>query len=145
MSLYREPGRRGWTAIVVAAITALVLLALGFGVGRATAPEPSLASQLSDLADEVGPVADALELVPIHYESTNAATREAAREQLERAEGLFADVEAELAMVNPAGTAAARRSIAALADLVAAGAAAAEVEASAAAAVEAVRAAAPSS
>jgi hypothetical protein len=145
MSLYREPGRRRWTTIVVAAVAALVLLAIGFGIGRATAPAPSLASQLSDLADEVAPVADALELVPIHYESTNATTREAARAQLERAEELFADVEAELALVDPAGTAAGRRAIADLADLVETGAPAAEVEAAAASAVDAVRAAAPSS
>src|SRR5262245_30615535 len=144
MSLYREPGRRRWTWLVVVAVAAIVLLVIGFGIGRATAPEPSLESQLSDLAGQVAPAADALELVAIHYESTNETTREAARTQLDRGEELFGEVEDELTMVNPEGVAAAREAIDELAALVAAGAPVSEVEAAATAAEEAVRAAAPS-
>jgi hypothetical protein len=144
MSLYREPGRRRWTWLVAGAIAAAVLLAIGFGIGRATAPEPSLSSQLSDLASEVAPAADALELVAIHYDSTNETTREAARTQLDRAEELYAGVEDDLTLVNRAGAAAARESIDDLAALVAAGAPATEVEEAATAAEDAVRAAAPS-
>jgi hypothetical protein len=139
MSLYREPGRRGRLTVILAAVAAIVLLAIGFVIGRATAPEPSLRSQLAGLRDDVEPAADALELVAIHYESSS----EAARAQLDRAEELYADVEDRLAIVNSAGAAEASKRIAALADLVAAGASPQEVESAAVQAEEAVRGAIP--
>jgi hypothetical protein len=138
MSLYRETSARSTKAIAGAVLGALILLAIGFAVGRATAPEPSLESQIADVREQVRPVADALELVAIHYD----ASAEAARAQLDRAMASFEDVEAELALIDPAGTTAARTAIAELSSLVSSGAAAAEVEGAAAAAEEAVRAAA---
>jgi hypothetical protein len=139
MSLYREPGRRSRTKLVVGLVVAIALLAIGFGIGRTTAPEPSLESQLADLRAEAAPAADALELVSIHYGATSETTRDAAQEQLDRAEALFANVEERLTLVDPAGTKEARAEIAALASLVAAGAPQAQVEQAAADAEDAVR------
>jgi hypothetical protein len=141
MSLYREPGGRSRTRIVVAVLLGVALLAIGFGVGRATAPEPSLESQLADLRADVAPAADALELVSIHYGATSETTQNAAQDQLDRAQALFGNVEERLVLVDPGGTAAARAAIASLELLVEAGAPKAHVEEAAAAAEDAVRAA----
>ncbi len=141
MSLYREPGRRSRTKLVVGVVVAVALLAIGFGIGRATAPEPSLESQLAHLRADAAPAADALELVSIHYGATSETTRDAAQEQLDRAEALFANVEGRLTLVDPAGAKEARAAIATLASLVAAGAPQAQVEQAATDAEDAVRAA----
>jgi hypothetical protein len=138
MSLYRETSARSRKAIIGAVLGALILLAIGFAVGRATAPEPSLESQIADVREQARPVADALELVAIHY----GASAEAAGAQLDRAVASFEDVEDELALVDPAGTTAARTAIEELSSLVSSGARTATVERAAAAAEEAVRAAA---
>jgi hypothetical protein len=140
MSLYREPGRRGRGTIVAAVLAGIVVLAIGFGIGRATAPEPSLESQLASLRADAAPAADALELVSLHYGAANETTKKAAQEQLDRAEQLFSGVENRLAAVDPAGTRAARAAIANLAAMIASGAPAAAVERAANEAEAAVRA-----
>jgi hypothetical protein len=137
MSLYRETSARSTKAIAGAVLGALILLAIGFAIGRATAPEPSLESRIADVREQARPVADALELVAIHYD----ASAEAAGAQLDRAVASFEDVEGELALIDPAGTTDARTAIAELSSLVSSGAPAAEVERAAAAAEDAVRAA----
>ena len=137
MSLYRETSARSTKAIAGVVLGALILLASGFAIGRATAPEPSLESQIADVREQARPVADALELVAIHYD----ASAEAAGAQLDRAVASFEDVEGELALIDPAGTTGARTAIAELSSLVSSGAPAADVERAAAAAEEAVRAA----
>ena len=81
MSLYREArSRRGrlWLAAgaalaVVTAIVAAVLLRSG---------EPSATERLESLQEDVAPALAALELGPIHYESTNPTTHAAAADQL---------------------------------------------------------------
>jgi hypothetical protein len=82
MSLYREARtgrRRLWIAagavLAGAVIVVVVLVARG--------SEPSAAESLASLQDDVRPALAALELVPIHYESTNATTHAAAADQLE--------------------------------------------------------------
>lgn len=142
MSLYRETSARSSWVIVAAVVAGLVLLGIGFAVGRATAPEPSLEAQVASVREQARPVADALELVAIHYGASNDTTREAAAAQLDRAVASFEDVEGELALLDPAGTTAARTAIEQLSSLVASGAPAAEVEHAAAEAEAAVRAAA---
>ena len=101
MSLYREASGRSRTVIGGAALGAVAMLAIGFFVGRATAPEPSLEAQVADVREDARAAADALELVAIHYGATNDTTREAARTQLDRAEESFEGVEDELALLNP--------------------------------------------
>ena len=66
--------------------------------------EPSAAESLASLQDDVRPALAALELVPIHYESTNATTHAAAADQLEVArERVEANLD-ELRALDRAGT-----------------------------------------
>lgn len=103
MSLYREArsGRRWlWTALgalvaVVAVVVGTVLLQGG---------EPSEAEKLQSLQEDVQPALAALELVPIHYESTNAATHAAAADQLAVAQATVDEHASELRALDPAGT-----------------------------------------
>ena len=118
MSLYREASGRGKTvvgAVVVGA--AVATLALGFLVGRATAPEPTLDSRIAELREQARPVTDALAVAS------------------------FGDIEDELTLIDPAGARAARAAIEDLSSLVSSGAAAAQVEQAAAEAEAAIRAA----
>jgi len=82
MSLYREAGSRRGRAVAALAVALVVGLAIGFAAAWALKPEPTLADRVGDLQDQVRPALDALELVPIHYESSNPVTRRAAQEQL---------------------------------------------------------------
>lgn len=134
MSLYRQVRRpSGWLAAsLVGALLAGVLL--GFAVSRATADEPSLADAVAEVRGEAGVVADALELVEIHY----ASSPDAARAQLERAQESFAKVESDLRLVSSSETRAAGRAIARVESLVEQDAPAGEVEAAAELAREAV-------
>jgi hypothetical protein len=142
MSLYREASGRNTMVVGTVLIGAAVaMLAIGFFVGRATAPEPTLETRIADLREQARPVADALELVAIHYGASNATTRDAAGIQLDRADTSFGDIEDELAVVDPAGATAARAAIEDLSSLVSAGAPAAQVEQAASEAEAAVRAA----
>jgi len=142
MSLYREASGRSTMVVGTVLIGAAVaMLAIGFFVGRATAPEPTLETRIADLREQARPVADALELVAIHYGASNATTRDAAGIQLDRADTSFGDIEDELAVVDPAGATAARAAIEDLSSLVSAGAPAAQVEKAASEAEAAVRAA----
>jgi HAMP domain-containing protein len=142
MSLYRETSGRSAKTLALVALGAVALLAIGFALGRATAPTPSLETQLAELRQDARPAADALELVAIHYGATNDSTREAASSQLDRARASFEAIEDELALVDPEHTHAARAAIEELSSLVASDAPAAEVERAAADAEAAVRAAA---
>jgi hypothetical protein len=105
MSLYREAGsRRGRAAAVLAA--ALVVGGLvGFAIAWVVKPEPTLADRIQDVQDDVRPALDALELVPIHYDSDNAVTRRAASDQLAAARDDLDAVGDDLAALDPQGAA----------------------------------------
>jgi hypothetical protein len=135
MSLYRQVGRSsGW--LVAAVLGALLAgFALGFAVSRATADEPSFEDAVAEVQADAATVADALELVGLHY----ATTKQGARDQLARAQELFADVEPELRLLAPEETAEAAAEIDRLASLVERGAAPAQVERAADEARAAVR------
>jgi hypothetical protein len=124
MSLYRQAGRRsGW--LVASVVLALVVgFGIGFAASRASADEPTVEEAVASVQENAGATADALELVAIHYETTEAA----AREQLERAEGSFAEVRPELELLSPQETADAGQAIERLALLVDQSASAEEVE-----------------
>ena len=124
MSLYRQAGRRsGWLAASV--VLALVVgFGIGFAVSRATAEEPTVEAAVASVQEDAGEAADALELVAIHYETTEAAVRQ----QLERAEESFAEVRPELELLSPDETADAGQAIERLATLVDQSASAGEVE-----------------
>jgi hypothetical protein len=134
MSLYRQVRRpSGWLAAAVIG-TLLAGFVFGFVVARATADEATFADAVAEVRGDAGVVADALELVGIHY----ASSPDAARAQLERAEESFAEVEPDLRLVARAETRAAGRAIARVESLVEQDAPAGEVEAATELAREAV-------
>lgn len=127
MSLYRQAGRRsGWLAASVA-VALLVGFGIGFAVSRATAEEPTVEAAVASVQEDAGATADALELVAIHYETTEAA----ARQQLLRAEESFGEVRPELQLLSPEDTADAGQAIERLASLVDQSASAQQVESAA--------------
>ncbi|MGH3070981.1 MAG: hypothetical protein ACRDNB_01765 [Gaiellaceae bacterium] len=104
MSLYREAGsgRRRWTialgiGVVVAAVLVAVLALSGGG-------EQSPAEREAELQEDVRPALAALELVPIHYESSNETTHAAAADQLAVAQETVSEVQAELRLRDATGT-----------------------------------------
>ena len=118
MSLYREARtgrrRRLWLAagatLAVAAIVVAVVVVQG--------GEPSAAESLESLQEDVRPALAALELVPIHYESTNATTHAAAADQLAVASETVDAHADDLRALDRAGTAQLLASLAALDTLV---------------------------
>jgi len=129
MSLYRETRSRVAVRVGFGVAAAAILLVVGFALGRATAPSTSLDENLRSLRSDARVVVDALELVPLHYESSNATTRQGARDQLARASARFDDLEPKLRLLDPQRASAATRSIAQLERLVAEDAPSATVEA----------------
>jgi hypothetical protein len=103
MSLYREArtGRRKlWLAAGAVGVVAAVLVAVLVAQGG----EPSAAERLESLQDDVRPALAALELVPIHYESTNATTHAAAADQLAVARDTVAANAEDLRALDRTGT-----------------------------------------
>ena len=118
MSLYREARsgrRRLWLGVGAAVV--LVLAIVG-GIALAQGGEQSQADKLESLQEDVQPALAALELVPIHYESTNSTTHAAAADQLEVARTTVTDVEDELRALDPVATGALVAELDALATLV---------------------------
>jgi recombinational DNA repair protein (RecF pathway) len=135
MSLYRQAGRRsGWLAVAVV-VALLVGFGIGFAVARATAEEPTVEEAVASVQEEAGITADALELVAIHYETTEAA----AGQQLQRAEESFDEARPDLQLLAPEETTEAGQAIERLATLVDQSASAEEVERAAEEARTAVR------
>jgi hypothetical protein len=129
MSLYREArSRTGRTLAVLAAVfvTGGVVGAL---LAIALRPEPTLADRVEQVQEDVRPALDGLELVPIHYDSENAATRRAAADQLAAARRDVADVADDLRVLDPAGAARVDGALDEVATLVEDGAPPQEVEA----------------
>jgi hypothetical protein len=109
VSLYREASSsRARTAVVVAVI-ALVGAVAGYLIGRATAPDPSLAEQIADARASAEPALKSLELVDIEYpqafeESATGGPTElqAALDHAEAAASALEDA-GDLSAVDPAG------------------------------------------
>jgi hypothetical protein len=78
---------------------------LGFAVAWVVKPEPTLADRIQDVQDDVRPALNALELVPIHYDSDNAVTRQAASDQLAAARDDLDAAGDDLAALDPQGAA----------------------------------------
>lgn len=97
----------------------MLALAVAAGVVLATSGgAPSQEEKLESLQDDVQPALEALELIPIHYESPNRTTHAAAADQLEVARKAVASVAGELRALDPVGTSRVLANLAALRHLV---------------------------
>ena len=105
MSLYRE-ARSGRRRLWIAVGAAVAVAAIVVGVVLVQGGEPSQAERIESLQEDVRPALAALELVAIHYESTNATTRAAAADQLAVARTTVEEHTDELRALDAAKTAA---------------------------------------
>jgi hypothetical protein len=123
MSLYRVASRRSRLLGLLAPVIALAVGLLGgFLLGRASAPEASIADALADPAADVAEARNALEVLTIEYPQavSNGAVRapteyDAARADVRRAREALASAD-DLAALDPEGY---RRASALLAEVAA--------------------------
>ncbi|MGH2956371.1 MAG: hypothetical protein ACRDL6_05180 [Solirubrobacterales bacterium] len=148
MSLYREAGRRGTTALLGGLLAGLLIGVLaGYLLGSAGGDEEaSLEDAVEQLQEDVTPALSELELVTIEYSEAVrggevvAETEYAASvDHVERARSTFEDASAELRTLSPDQLASAEQALAELATLVEQRAPAGEVKATAGQADAAIR------
>src|SRR3954451_24092677 len=122
MSLYRQPGRMSTRTLVVAAVVTLVVgLAGGFAIGRASAPQPTLADKLADLRGALQPASEGLELTATEYGQAVRDGRvaepteyRAAQADVERVRDAVAAARDDLRALGPARAAAFESAVAAV-------------------------------
>jgi hypothetical protein len=141
MSLYRQP--RGARPLLIAGIAAVALIvggAIGFALGRGSAPDPSARDVVAQLRGELRPLAAGLELLPTEYPQALQGGGESAAVtgDLGRIRSALAASAADLRTLDPAGARALADRVAALQQAIAARAPAAQVERLAAAAQDAL-------
>jgi len=123
MSLYRQP--RAARPLLIASIAAVALLvggAIGFALGRGSAPEPSAQDVVSQLRDDLRPLAAGLELLPTEYPQALQGGGESAAVtgDLGRIRSALAASAADLRTLDPAGARALANRVAALEQAIAA-------------------------
>lgn len=131
MSLYRQP--RASRPLLLAAIAAVALIvggAIGFALGRSSAPEPSAQDVVAQLRDELRPLAGGLELLPTEYPQALAGGGESAAVtgDLGRIRAALAATAPDLRALDPAGARALADRVDALEQAIHARAPAAQVE-----------------
>jgi len=137
MSLYRQP--RTSRPLLLSAIAVVALLvggAIGFALGRGSAPAPSAQDVVSHLRDQMRPLGAGLELLPTEYPQALAGKDGAAAVSgdLGRIGSALAAATPDLRTLDPAGARALATRVAALRSAIAARAPPAEVSRRAAAA-----------
>jgi hypothetical protein len=119
MSLYRQAGGFSPRTLALVAVAALLVGALaGYLAGRGSVDEPSVADLAAEARNELRPVAAGIELIPIEYEGAVDAGGVAAPTELEATQGAASRAEealeasaGDMKAIDPAGYAAARRSL----------------------------------
>ena len=110
MSLYRQAGRTSGRTIIIAAVVALVVgLVGGYAIGRATAPNPTLADKVADLRSSLGPAQEGIELSATEYpqavrDGKIVAPTEyaAAQSDVQRARDAISGARADVKALDPA-------------------------------------------
>jgi DNA-binding transcriptional regulator YdaS (Cro superfamily) len=136
MSLYRQAGRASGRTLVVAAVAALLAGLLGgFLLGRATAPDPTLAEKVAELRSRVRPAEQGIELTATEYAQAVRGGRvvqpteyQAAQADLGRVDDTLAGARADLRALSAARAAALDRAVSALREAVAGRVAPTEVQ-----------------
>jgi hypothetical protein len=126
MSLYRQAGRASGRTLVLAAVAALVVgLLAGFLLGRATAPDPTIAEKLADLRSRLRPAEQGLELTATEYAQAVRGGRvvqpteyQAAQADIGRVDDALAGARADLRALSAERAGALDRAVAALRDAV---------------------------
>ena len=107
MSLYREAGRGNARALVIAAVVALLVGgAIGFALGRSSAPEPSAAELGAKLREQLKPVHNGLVLLPNEYAQAykgEGAESEGVTGALNRIENQLIAAAPDLRALDPRG------------------------------------------
>ena len=122
MSLYRQAGRTSGRILLIAAVVALLAgFAGGYVLGRSTAPKPTLADNVADMREKLGPASEGIELTATEYGQAIRDGRivapteyKAAQADVERANAAVASVRTELREFDPARAAALEKALAAL-------------------------------
>ncbi|HEU4703383.1 MAG TPA: hypothetical protein VFS37_12950 [Conexibacter sp.] len=131
MSLYRQPRATRPLLLAGIAVAALIVgAAIGFALGRSSAPEPSAQDVVAQLREELRPLAGGLQLLPVEYPQALAGGGESAGVEggLARIRAALADATPDLRALDPAGARALAARVAALEQAVEARAPAAQVE-----------------
>jgi hypothetical protein len=122
MSLYRQAGRASGRTLAVAAVVALLAGLLGgFLLGRATAPDPTLAEKVSELRSRVRPAEQGIELTATEYAQAVRGGRvvqpteyQAAQADIGRVDDTLAGARADLRALSADRAGALDRAVAAL-------------------------------
>ncbi len=104
MSLYREAGAGKRRRRLLLAATAAVVAVAAVVTILVAGGDPSTADAEQQLQQSAEPALQALELVPLHYESTNEVTHAAAADQLAVARETVDGLEVDLRARNDAQT-----------------------------------------
>jgi hypothetical protein len=128
VSLYRQPSRFTRRTLAIVGAGALAAgLGVGYAVGHSSAPNPSLADNLSSLRSDLDPAQHGLELSRTEYAQGVKGRRvvapteyQAARSDVQRAEHAVAGARSDLRALDPRAAAALDRAVGALSDAIAA-------------------------
>jgi hypothetical protein len=122
MSLYREAGRGRARMLAIAAVVVLIAgLAIGFALGRSTAPEPSGADVISGLRSDLRPVSAGLSLLPNEYAQAyrgEGAELQGVQATIDRMEQQLAKARPDLQALDPEGLSSLERGLEQLATAV---------------------------